>query len=318
VGAGGQVLAALQPEVEKFSSPPPATNHPLPHSNRKQSLKEVGVAATVHGILRVLPPVQHTPYSTWGLWVRRPERWWVLMKYRRGFAFQLQKTQQLHYESSVSAGKSAVKINVGTCLYTQKMSDYFLICTTAQWLYVRQLSRNLQSFHCKDKVIEVPPLKSKETRRGLVVEHCQSELIWKWRQVACCECECWSHKSGGSIHRENKGRGKHKKVHNNRGSLLTLVGTLNVIIFSWHNKKACESCSLRDAPCKSLLQKGNYFPGPSVINLNSLVSQIVAHNKYGAARDAYLLWHPILAKTFFSLIFSLFMSRWRSWKRQLY
>lgn len=44
-----------------------------------------------------------------------------------------------------------------------------------------------------------------------------------------------------------------------------------------------------EAPCKSLVQRGNYFPGPSVINLNSLLSQIVAHNKYGAARDAYLL-----------------------------
>lgn len=43
--------------------------------------------------------------------------------------------------------------------------------------------------------------------------------------------------------------------------------------------------------CKKKKKKkeGNYFPGPNVINLNSLVSQIVAHNKYGAARDAYRL-----------------------------
>ena len=36
-------------------------------------------------------------------------------------------------------------------------------------------------------------------------------------------------------------------------------------------------------------RKRKLLPGANVINLNSLVSQIVAHNKYGAARDGYLL-----------------------------
>lgn len=123
-------------------------------------------------------------------------------------------------------------------------------------------------------------------------------MQWKW--VVYCERECWNCKKQWVDSWGEQREGPAQKVHNHRGSLLTLVGTLNVIIFSWHNKKACESCSLSNAPCKSLSQKGNYFPGPNVINLNSLVSQIVAHNKYGAARDAYLLWHPILATTFFS------------------
>lgn len=35
---------------------------------------------------------------------------------------------------------------------------------------------------------------------------------------------------------------------------------------------------------KSLL-KGNYFSGLNVINLNSLLGQIVAHNKYGTGCD---------------------------------
>lgn len=141
-------------------------------------------------------------------------------------------------------------------------------------------------------------------------------LLWLWLLK-----QQKSTKGGGG-----GGEWKAQKVHNHGGSLLTLVGTLNVIIFRWRNKRACESCSLSDAPpCKSLSQKkkGNYFPGPNVINLNSLVSQIVAHNKYGAARDAYRLWHPILAKTVFTPPsatprFSLFKSQWRSWKRQLY
>lgn len=70
-------------------------------------------------------------------------------------------------------------------------------------------------------------------------------------------------------------------------------------------KSACKSCSRSDAQCKSLWPKGNYFPGPGVINLNSLVSQIVTQKKYGAARDSYLLWHPIAATLLFFFCFSL-------------
>lgn len=68
-------------------------------------------------------------------------------------------------------------------------------------------------------------------------------------------------------------------------------------------KSACKSCSRSDAQCKSLWPKGNYFPGPGVINLNSLVSQIVTQKKYGAARDSYLLWHPIAATLLFFFVF---------------
>lgn len=106
------------------------------------------------------------------------------------------------------------------------------------------------------------------------------------------------------------------------GHRLTLAVVLNAIIFSWHDERGVKAERTPMLHVNHFLRR-KLLPAAECYSSKFSVSQIVAPNKCGAARDAYLRWHYIFTKHFFfppiSPCFLLIqVGKPRAWRRQLY